>query len=57
MPTHIFISMCNILSTQFKEEAKKQEEAEKGNNNNMQSFSIPDFNSIASNISSSLPRM
>ena len=26
MPVHIFISMCNILASQFKQEAEKQKE-------------------------------
>lgn len=51
MPTHLFISMCNILASQFKKEAedqKKEQEEATADLPNLRQFA--DFSSIASSL-------
>lgn len=57
MPVHIFMSLCNVLANQFKEEAEKQKEEQENTMADMpnlrqfsdigdisSSFSLPNFN-------------
>lgn len=57
MPMHIFMSLCNVLSRQFEEEAEKQKEEQEQATSSMpnlrqfadfgnisSSFNLPDFN-------------
>ena len=50
MPVHIFISLGNILATQFKEEAEKQKKEQEKSNSNLPNFnSLPNVSNILSN--------
>lgn len=52
MPVHMFISLGNILSKQFKDEADKQkEEDEKAKASMPSTPSLPDFGSLVSSMS------
>jgi hypothetical protein len=51
MPTHMFISMCNILASQFKKEAEEQEKERENATSDMPNLrQFADFSSIASNL-------
>ena len=50
MPVHVFISLGNILATQFKEEAEKQKQEQENANRSAPSFNnLPNVSNILSN--------
>lgn len=51
MPVHIFISMCNILASQFREEAEKQKEEQENATMDLPNLrNLSGFSNIASNL-------
>lgn len=50
MPVHMFISMSNILATQFQKEEEAQKEAKEKAEMNTPNFNVPDFSSMLNNL-------
>lgn len=51
MPTHMFISLGNILATQFKKEAESQEEQQ---SDSISSFNLPNIRQSLGDLSNNL---
>jgi len=49
MPVHMFISLGNILSEQFRKEQEEQEKAQEEAESHAPRFDMPDYSSMLNN--------